>query len=279
MLGNWFKTGMLMAGIMALFGMIGAVLGGGQGMLLALALGLGTNLWAYWYSDTMVLKLYNAREVDAVSAPQLYQIVQELAGRAGLSMPKVYLIDEAQPNAFATGRNPEHAAIAATTGILRLLSVRELRGVLAHELAHVKHRDILTSTITASIAGAISALAHFGIFFGSRDDEHRNPILAILVLILAPIAAMLIQLAISRGREYEADRGGADISGDPRALADALAKIDRYAKGVPLETAEEHPSTAQMMIINPLHGGGIAEMFSTHPPTEERIDRLLALAV
>ena len=278
MLGNWFKTGMLMAGIMALFGMVGAVLGGGQGMLLALALGLGTNLWAYWYSDTMVLKLYNARAVDAGSAPQLYQTVRELADRAGLPMPKVFLIDEAQPNAFATGRNPEHASIAATTGILRLLSVRELRGVLAHELAHVKHRDILTSTITASIAGAISTLAHFGMFFGGRDDEHRNPILAILVLILAPIAAMLIQLAISRGREYEADRGGADISGDPRALADALAKIDRYARGVPLETADEHPATAQMMIVNPLHGGGIAGLFSTHPPTEERIDRLLALA-
>ena len=278
MLGNWFKTGMLMAGIMALFGMVGAVLGGGQGMLLALALGLGTNLWAYWYSDTMVLKLYNARAVDAGSAPQLYQTVRELADRARLPMPKVFLIDEAQPNAFATGRNPEHASIAATTGILRLLSVRELRGVLAHELAHVKHRDILTSTITASIAGAISTLAHIGMFFGGRDDEHRNPILAILVLILAPIAAMLIQLAISRGREYEADRGGADISGDPRALADALAKIDRYARGVPLETAEEHPATAQMMIVNPLHGGGIAGLFSTHPPTEERIDRLLALA-
>ena len=278
MLGNWFKTGMLMAGIMALFGMVGAVLGGGQGMLLALALGLGTNLWAYWYSDAMVLKLYNARDVDAASAPEFYQTVRELAQRAGLPMPRVYLIDEPQPNAFATGRNPNHAAIAATTGILRLLSPRELRGVLGHELAHIRHRDILTSTITASIAGAIATLAHFGMFFGGRDDDQRNPLLAILVLILAPIAAMLIQLAISRGREYEADRGGADISGDPQALADALAKIDRYAKGVPMETAEEHPATAQMMIINPLHGGGIAGLFSTHPPTEERIDRLLALA-
>jgi len=193
-------------------------------------------------------------------------------------MPKVYLIDEAQPNAFATGRNPEHAAVAATTGILQLLTARELRGVLAHELAHVKHRDILTSTITASIAGAIATLAHFGMFFGHRDDENRNPLLAILVLILAPIAAMLIQLAISRSREYGADEGGAQISGDPRALADALAKIDRYAKGLPLETAEAHPATAQMMIINPLHGGGIASLFSTHPPTEERIHRLLAMA-
>jgi len=278
MVGNWFKTGLLMAAIMALFGMVGAVLGGSQGMLLALVLGAATNVWAYWFSDTMVLKLYNAHEVDESSAPQLYQTVRDLAVRAGLPMPKVYLIDEAQPNAFATGRNPDHAAVAATTGILQLLTARELRGVLAHELAHVKHRDILTSTITASIAGAIATLAHFGMFFGHRDDENRNPLLAILVLILAPIAAMLIQLAISRSREYGADEGGAQISGDPRALADALAKIDRYAKGLPLETAEAHPATAQMMIINPLHGGGIASLFSTHPPTEERIHRLLAMA-
>src|SRR5437867_7829088 len=278
MLGNWFKTGLLMAAIMALFGMVGAMLGGSQGMLIALMLGAATNLWAYWFSDKMVLKLYNAQEVDASSAPQLYQTVRDLAGRAGLPMPRVYLIDEAQPNAFATGRNPEHAAVAATTGILQLLTARELRGVLAHELAHVRHRDILTSTITASIAGAISTLAHFGMFFGHRDDENRNPLLAIVVLILAPIAAMLIQLAISRSREYGADEGGAEISGDPRALADALAKIERYARGLPLETAEAHPATAQMMIINPLHGGGIASLFSTHPPTEERIHRLLAMA-
>jgi heat shock protein HtpX len=278
MLGNWFKTGLLMAAIMALFGMVGAVLGGGQGMLLALMFGLGVNLWAYWFSDTMVLKLYRAQEVDATSAPQLYNTVAELAARAGLPMPKVYLIDEAQPNAFATGRNPEHAAVAATTGILQLLSARELRAVLAHELSHVTHRDILTSTITASIAGAISTLANFGMFFGGRSNDNRNPLVALVVLILAPIAAVLIQLAISRGREYEADRGGAELSGDPRALADALAKIDRYAKGLPLETAEAHPATAHMMIINPLSGGGLTGLFSTHPPTEERIHRLLAMA-
>ena len=277
MIGNWFKTGLLMAAIMALFGMVGAVLGGGQGMLLALLFGFGVNLWAYWFSDSMVLKLYRAQEVDAGSAPQLYRIVAELAQRDGLPMPKVYLIDEAQPNAFATGRNPEHAAVAATTGILQLLTERELRAVLAHELSHVKHRDILTSTITASIAGAISTLANFGMFFGGRDSNNRNPFLALIVLILAPIAAVLIQLAISRGREYEADRSGAELSGDPRALADALAKIDRYAKGLPLETAEAHPATAHMMIINPLHGGGLAGLFSTHPPTEERIHRLLAM--
>jgi len=278
MLGNWFRTGLLMAAIMALFGVVGAVLGGGQGMVVALFLGLGMNLWAYWFSDSMVLKLYRAREVDASSAPQLVQIVSELTQRAGLPMPRVYLIDETQPNAFATGRNPEHAAIAATSGILQLLSGRELRAVLAHELSHVKHRDILTSTITASIAGAISTLAHFGMFFGGRDSDQRNPVLATLVLILAPIAAMLIQLAISRGREYEADRGGAELSDDPRALADALVKIDRYAKGLPLEAAEEHPATAHLMIINPLHGGGLSSLFSTHPPTEERVARLLALA-
>lgn len=278
MLGNWFKTGLLMAAIMALFGMVGAVLGGGQGMLLALAFGLGVNLWAYWFSDTMVLKLYRAQEVDATAAPQLYTTVSELAARAALPMPKVYLIDEAQPNAFATGRNPEHAAVAATTGILQLLSARELRAVLAHEMSHVRHRDILTSTITASIAGAISTLANFGMFFGGRDNDNRNPLVALVVLILAPIAAVLIQLAISRGREYEADRAGAELSGDPRALADALAKIDRYAKGLPLEAAETHPSTAHLMIINPLSGGGLAGLFRTHPPTEERIHRLLAMA-
>jgi len=279
MLGNWFKTGLLMAAIMALFGMVGAVLGGGQGMLLALMFGLGVNLWAYWFSDTMVLKLYRAQQVDATSAPQLYNTVGELAARAGLPMPKVYLIDEAQPNAFATGRNPGHAAVAATTGILQLLSARELRAVLAHELSHVRHRDILTSTITASIAGAISTLANFGMFFGGRNNDNRNPLVALVVLILAPIAAVLIQLAISRGREYEADRGGAELSGDPRALADALAKIDRYAKGLPLETADAHPATAHMMIINPLSGGGLAGLFSTHPPTEERVHRLLAMAL
>ncbi|MGE5319313.1 MAG: zinc metalloprotease HtpX [Hyphomicrobiaceae bacterium] len=279
MLNNWFKTTILMAGIMALFGVVGSMLGGRQGMLFALLLGGGMNLWAYWFSDKMVLRMYNAHEVDETSAPQLYNLVRELAGRAGLPMPKVYLIDEAQPNAFATGRNPQHAAVAATTGILRLLSARELRGVLSHELAHVKHRDILISTIAASVAGAISSLAQFGLFFGGRDGEDRpNPIVSIIIMILAPIAAMLIQMAISRAREFDADRGGAEISGDPHALADALAKIDAYARGIPMETAEAHPETAQMMIMNPLSAEGIKGLFSTHPPTEERISRLLAMA-
>ncbi len=279
MLGNWLKTTVLMAGIMALFGAVGSMLGGSQGMLIALLLGGAMNLWAYWFSDKMVLRMYDAREVDETSAPQLYNLVRELAGRAAIPMPKVYLIDEAQPNAFATGRNPENAAVAATAGILQLLSPRELRGVMAHELAHVKHRDILISTISASIAGAISTLANFGMFFGgSQNQERSHPILAILVMILAPIAAMLIQFAISRAREFEADRGGAEISGDPRALADALAKIDAYARGIPLHTADAHPETAQMMIMNPLSGGGLKGLFSTHPATEERIARLLAMA-
>ena len=281
MIGNWLKTGLLMAGILALFGAIGGVIGGQQGMLVALAIGGVMNFFAYWFSDRMVLAMYRAQEVDETSAPHLYRMVRELAARAGLPMPRVYLIDQAQPNAFATGRNPEHAAVAATTGLLRLLTPRELRGVMAHELAHVKHRDILISTISATIAGAIATLANFGMLFGgARDDREGggNPLLAILVLILAPIAAMLIQFAISRTREFGADRRGADISGEPRALADALAKIDAYARGIPNPTAEAHPATAQMMIVNPLSGGGIKGLFSTHPSTAERIARLHARA-
>ena len=280
MFGNWLKTAVLMAGIVALFGAVGAVFGGKSGMLLALAFGGAMNFFAYWYSDKMVLRMYNAHEVDAASAPQFYALVQDLAQRAGLPMPRVYLIDEDQPNAFATGRNPENAAVAATTGILRLLSARELRGVMAHELAHVRHRDILTSTIAATVAGAISAIAQFGFLFGGRgsDGERANPFVGLIVMILAPLAAMLIQMAISRAREFEADRGGAEISGEPNALADALAKMERYAKGLPMTAAEEHPATAQMMIINPLSGGGMQNLFSTHPATEARIARLRAMA-
>lgn len=282
MIGNWLKTGILFAGIIALFGAIGGMIGGQQGMLIALLIGGGMNIFAYWFSDTMVLKLYRAREVDATSAPQFYGMVQELAQRAGLPMPRVYIIDEAQPNAFATGRNPQHAAVAATTGILQLLTARELRGVMAHELAHIKNRDILISTVSATIAGAISTLANFGMWFGLGNSNNRegggNPFLAIIVMILAPIAAMLIQFAISRTREFGADRGGAEISGDPHALADALEKIERYAQGLPMATAEQHPSTAQMMIINPLSGGNLKGLFSTHPDTRERIMRLRAMA-
>ena len=277
---NLMKTAILMAAITALFMAIGALIGGRSGMMLALVVALGMNFFSYWFSDQMVLKMYNAQQVDEHSAPQFYRMVQDLAQRAGLPMPKVYLIDEEAPNAFATGRNPEHAAVAATTGILRVLSERELRGVMAHELAHVKHRDILISTVSATMAGAISMLANFAMFFGGRDSEgrHTNPIVGLLVAILAPIAASLIQMAISRAREFEADRGGAEISGDPRALASALDKIHRYAQGIPLAPAEAHPETAQMMIMNPLSGGGIKSLFSTHPSTEERVARLLAMA-
>lgn len=276
---NWFKTAMLMAAITALFGLIGMMIGGRQGMVLALMFGGVMNFFSYWFSDKMVLRMYNAREVDGTSAPQFYGMIRELSQRAGLPMPRVYLIDEAQPNAFATGRNPEHAAVAATTGILQLLSAREIRGVMAHELAHVRHRDILISTISATMAGAISALANFAMFFGGRDESGRpaNPIASIAVALLAPLAAALIQMAISRAREFEADRGGAEISGDPRALADALGKIEAYARGIPMATAEAHPETAQMMILNPLSGEGMAGLFSTHPPTQERIARLRAL--
>mgnify|MGYP003471442829 FL=1 len=278
MLGNWLKTTILMAAIVALFGAIGGMLGGAQGMLLALLLGGGMNIFAYWFSDKMVLRMYKAQEVDEASSPYLYNIVRALAGRAGLPMPRVYIIDEAQPNAFATGRDPQHAAIAATSGILQMLTERELRGVMAHELAHVQHRDILISTIAATMAGAISALANFAMFFGGRDSEGRsNPLMGILVAMLAPLAAGLIQMAISRAREFEADHGGAEFCGDPNALADALTKIDAYARGIPMAPAQAHPETAQMMIMNPLSGGGIAGLFATHPPTEERVARLRAM--
>jgi len=277
---NIFKTAVLMAAITALFMAVGGVIGGRTGMMVALMVALGMNFFSYWFSDSMVLKMYNAREVDASTAPQFYRVVQELAAKAGLPMPRVYLIEEDAPNAFATGRNPDNAAVAATTGILRALSERELRGVMAHELAHVKHRDILISTVSATMAGAISMLANFAMFFGGRDENGRpmNPLAGILVALLAPLAASLIQMAISRAREFEADRGGAEISGDPAALASALQKIHRLAQGIPLEAAQAHPETAQMMIMNPLSGGGLSGLFSTHPSTEERVARLMAMA-
>ena len=277
---NLLKTAVLMAAITALFMAVGSWIGGQTGMLIALVVAVGLNFYSYWFSDKLVLKMYNAREVDASSAPQFYGMVQELSARANLPMPKVYLIDEQAPNAFATGRNPEHAAVAATTGILRVLSERELRGVMAHELAHVAHRDILISTVSATMAGAISMLANFAAFFGGRDENGRptNPIAGIAIAILAPLAASLIQMAISRAREFEADRAGAEISGDPAALASALDKIHRYAQGIPMAPAEAHPETAQMMIMNPLSGGGLRGLFSTHPATEERVARLLAMA-
>ena len=277
---NLMKTAILMAAITALFMLLGRMLGGPSGMMLALVVALGMNFFSYWFSDKIVLKMYKAREVDDSTAPQFVAMVRELATNAGLPMPKVYLIDEDAPNAFATGRNPDNAAVAATTGIIRVLSARELRGVMAHELAHVKHRDILISTISATMAGAIGMLANFAMMFGGRggDGQRSNPIASIAVALLAPLAASLIQMAISRAREFEADRGGAEISGDPAALASALYKIHRVAQGLPMEAAERHPETAQMMIMNPLSAGGLRGLFSTHPPTEERVAALMAMA-
>ncbi len=280
MAGNWFKTTILMAAIVALFGMVGAALGGAGGMMIALLFGGAMNLYAYWYSDKAVLKMYGAQEVTADNTQfrNYYQMVKELAANAELPMPKVYIIDEQQPNAFATGRNPENAAVAATVGIMRILSERELRGVMAHELAHVKHRDTLISTVSATIAGAISAIGTFGMFFGGGNNNERpNIVVTMLIMFLAPMAASLIQMAISRGREFEADRAGAEIARDPKALADALTKIHNYAHQIPNETAEAHPETGQMMIINPLSGGGLSGLFSTHPKTEERVARLMAM--
>ncbi len=277
---NLLKTAVLMAAITALFMAIGGLVGGRAGMMLALVLALGMNLFSYWFSDSLVLKMYDAQPVDEATAPQFHRLVADLARRAELPMPRVYLIRDDSPNAFATGRDPRHAAVAATTGLLGMLTERELRGVMAHELAHVKHRDILISTISATMAGAISMLANFAMFFGGRDEDGRpaNPLAGLAVAFLAPIAAGLIQMAISRAREFEADRGGAEISGEPRALASALEKIHRVARGLPLEAAQAHPETAQMMIMNPLSGGGMAGLFATHPATEERVARLLAMA-
>jgi heat shock protein HtpX len=284
MLGNWLKTTVLMAAIVALFGVVGAALGGAGGMLIALVFAAAMNVYAYWFSDKAVLKMYGAEEVtaDNIQFRNYYQMVKSLAENAQLPMPKVYVINENQPNAFATGRNPENAAVAATVGIMQILSERELRGVMAHELAHVKNRDTLISTISATVAGAIASIAQFGMLFGGgRDDNGErnvNPILGILVMLLAPLAASLIQMAISRSREFEADRGGAEISRDPKALASALEKIHNYAHRIPNETAEAHPETGQMMIINPLSGRSFDSLFSTHPRTEERIEKLMQLS-
>ncbi|KPV41359.1 protease HtpX [Thiohalorhabdus denitrificans] len=279
------KTAVLMAGLTALFVVVGGVIGGTTGMVIALVFALAMNAGAYWFSDKMVLRMYKAQPVDRDSAPRLWGTVEELAGRAGLPMPAVYIIEEGSPNAFATGRNPEHAAVAVTTGLMDLLDEREVRGVLAHELAHVKNRDILISTIAATVAGAISALAsmaQFMLLFGGRpgEDDEGNPlgiVGVILVMILAPIAASLIQMAISRAREYGADRGGAEISGDPEALARALEKLAYGASRQPMASAESHPETAQMMIVNPLSGQDLMQLFSTHPPLDDRIERLRAL--
>ena len=286
MFGNWVKTFVLMAVITALFGAVGGAMGGATGMIMALCLAGAMNFYAYWFSDKAVLKMYGAQEINQENNygdgqfKNYYNMVKELAQNAELPMPKVYVINEQQPNAFATGRNPENAAVAATAGIMQALSERELRGVMAHELAHVKHRDTLISTISATMAGAIGSIAQFGMMFGGGrgDGERPNMIISMLMMFLAPMAAGLIQMAISRSREYEADRMGAQISRDPKALADALTKINNYARQIPNQTAEMHPETGQMMIINPLSGVSFDSLFSTHPKTEERVARLMAMA-
>jgi heat shock protein HtpX len=276
---NNIKTFMLLAGIVALFGVIGGLIGGKSGMMMALFFGGIMNFFAYWYSADMVLKMYQAQQVNPQNAPDLYHMVEELSTRANLPMPKVYVINQNQPNAFATGRNPENAAVAFTTGIMQALTYDELRGVAAHELSHVKHRDILISTVSATVAGAISALASMAMWFGVRDENgHRNWLASLLIGIFAPMAAAVIQMAISRSREYLADKGAAELTNQPLALASALHKIDQLARGIILDAAEQHPATAQMMIINPLSGEGKDNLFSTHPSTYNRIVALENMA-
>lgn len=275
---NYVRTGMLMAALTALFGVVGYLLAGAGGMLIALGIAVATNLFSYWNSDKLALSAYNAQQVDAATAPELYGMVRDLAQRANMPMPRVYIIQEDQPNAFATGRNPQNAAVAATTGIIRTLSYDELAGVMAHELAHIKNHDTLTMTISATMAGAISTLASFGMFFGGSRDNRPNAIVQIALMILAPLAATIVQMAISRSREYEADRIGGEISGNPVALADALAKIAGGVSHIPNETAEAKPATAHMFIINPLSGRGMDSLFSTHPDTGNRIAALMEQA-
>ncbi|MBS0281510.1 MAG: zinc metalloprotease HtpX [Proteobacteria bacterium] len=273
---NLFKTALLMSLMTGLFLVVGALIGGGPGMVIAFAIAAGMNLLAWWNSDKMLLSMYGAKQVDAGSAPDLFHIVERLAGQARLPMPKVYITENPQPNAFATGRDPAHAAVCVTTGLLAAVSKEELAGVIAHELGHVKNRDTLTMTITAVIAGAIGMLANFAFFMGDR----RNPlglVGVLLVTMLAPVAAMLVQAAISRSREFEADKAGAELTGRPLWLADALAQIDRSARQTLNAPADANPATAHMFIINPLHGG-LSGLFASHPATEERIARLRAMA-
>src|SRR3984885_5001312 len=279
---NTLRTGVLMAALTGLFLAVGALIGGGTGMMIAFAMALAMNLFAYWNSDKVLLSMYGARQVDASSAPDLYRLVERLAAQAQLPMPKVFITENPQPNAFATGRSPEHAAVCVTSGLLAQVSQEELAGVLAHELGHVKHRDTLTMTITAVMAGAISMLANMAFFMGGSRDRN-NPlgfVGMLLVTMLAPIAAVLVQAAISRSREFEADRAGAEITGRPLWLASALGQIERAAQQIENYPADANPATAHMFIINPLHGGSsgfnMASLFASHPPTEERIARLKA---
>jgi len=278
---NNIKTMVLLVALTLILVWAGAAMGGKQGMTIAFIFALGMNLFAYWFSDKIVLKMYGAREVAESEAPELYSIVRRLAHKAEIPMPKVYIINGEQPNAFATGRNPQHAAVAVTKGIMSILSQDELAGVIGHELAHVKHRDILISTVAATIAGAISYLAQmaqWAMIFGGRgdDDEGGSPIAALVMMIVGPIAAMIIQLAISRSREYAADEGGARIAGNPRYLANALRKLSWASQKIPMDA---NPSTSHLFIVNPLSGGGILKLFSTHPPIEERISRLESMSL
>jgi heat shock protein HtpX len=278
---NYLRTAILLAGLTALFMGIGFLIGGRSGMLVAFVVALAMNLFSYWNSDKIVLRMYGAQEVDARTAPELYGLVQELARNADLPMPRVYVIDNPQPNAFATGRNPENAAVAANTGLLERLSREEVAGVIAHELAHIKNRDTLIMTITATIAGAISMLANFGFFFGGSNRENNNPLgfVGMLVAIfVAPVAAMLVQMAISRTREYAADRMGAEICRNPLWLASALRRLESAAHAIPNDQAEANPATAHLFIVNPLSGQRMDNLFSTHPATENRVRALEQIA-
>ena len=282
---NMVRTFMLLAALTAIFLVLGWLIAGEAGVIIAFVLALGMNLFSYWNADKIVLRMYNAKEVDRQSAPGFYGLIEQLADNAGLPMPRVYIIETDTPNAFATGRNPENAAVAATQGLLRRLSTEEVAGVMAHELAHVRNRDTLTMTITATIAGAISMLANlamfsamFGGMSGDDDDSPVGGFGAILLAILAPLAASLVQMAISRTREYAADRAGAEICGQPLWLANALEKIEAFARGHEYQAAERNPATAHMFIINPLSGKNMDNLFSTHPKTAERIARLRQMA-
>ncbi|BAT58132.1 hypothetical protein GJW-30_1_00648 [Variibacter gotjawalensis] len=279
---NYMRTALLLAGLTALFMGVGFLIGGKTGMLLALVVAAGMNFFTYWKADKMVLSMHGAHEVDEQTAPDLYRMVRDLAQRANLPMPKVYLMDEPQPNAFATGRNPENAAVAATTGLLNNLTREEVAGVMAHELAHIKNHDTLIMTITATIAGAISMIAQFGMFAGHNRDNNNGGGMGIIgtiaMVILAPLAAMLVQMAISRTREYAADRMGAEIAGQPMWLANALNKIAGAAQHIENDSAERSPATAHMFIINPLSGQRMDNLFSTHPATENRIAALQEMA-
>ncbi|ALA23695.1 protease HtpX [Piscirickettsia salmonis] len=278
---NGVKTAVLLAALTALLLVIGSVLAGQVGLFIAIIFAVIMNFSAYWFSDQLVLKMYRAQEVGPYDAPELYQTVEELAHRGNMPMPKVYLVPDQTPNAFATGRNPENAAVAATEGLIQMLSREELAGVMAHEMAHVRHRDTLIGTVSATLAGAIGAIANIALlfsFFRSSDEEGPGPIATLVMAILAPVAASLIQMAVSRSREFAADRGGAELCGNPLWLASALEKLASANQRQPMRQADEHPATAHMFIVNPLSGREMMRWFSTHPPLEERIRRLQQMA-